>query len=84
MGKCIVIVFFKVSKHNMENLIKIFFRVFVDDEIYGEICSNTHSNKNGYQFLLTDLSLHQPYKVFVKVAVLDCSFVFLKQTVYEV
>lgn len=42
------------------------YRIFLNDELYGEICTNTHSNKHGYQFLLTDLSLYQAYKVFVK------------------
>lgn len=61
---CVVLAWNKPSNSFEQNISS--YRVFLDDELYGEICTNNHYNKNGYQFILTELSLHHSYKVFVK------------------
>lgn len=41
--------------------------VYTDDKWYGEIRANASSDKQGYQFFLTDLTPAQSYDVAVKV-----------------
>ena len=48
--------------------IRTFDRVYVDGTWHGEIKSNSTSNRNGYQYVVTDLNCGQSYDINVKVA----------------
>ncbi|XP_036357779.1 uncharacterized protein LOC115211041 isoform X2 [Octopus sinensis] len=42
------------------------YRIYLNDKLNGEIQANSYSDKNGYQFTLTELAANRNYKVYVK------------------
>lgn len=45
------------------------FRIYLDGTWHGEVKANSAGNRNGYQYILTDLNCGQSYDVNVKVGV---------------